>query len=153
MLALNVIFAALFGAGLFALVISLTWREKIVLSRAESLSGTGGPEGGPLGRLKQTLEVARLKVTPAEFLLVMGVLAVLGGVAAYALSGAPLATIVGAAAGCALYWVRLTSRAESELEKYENELPQVMARLIAGAQIGGTFVGAAQHVAEFGPEL
>jgi len=53
--------------------------------------------------------------------------------------------------GSMAYWLYLTSRAARALENYEEELPQVVARLISGAQTGSSLTAAAEHVARFGP--
>lgn len=150
--AINVLFSALFAAGAFAFVIGLTLREKIDLSELEKLSEGGERRPGLLPQLQHRLDTARLGVNAVEFLSISILLAFIVGAGIYLLSNAPLAGLVGFLTGGASYWVYLNHKVETALEAYENALPQVMARLVAGAQIGGSFEAAAQHVAEFGPE-
>ena len=150
--AINVLFSALFAAGLFAVVLALGLREKVDLSELEKLSGSGDASRSSLERLQQRLDTARLGVSAGEFMLISIVLAFLGGGAMYLMSDAPLAAILGFFAGGLVYWIYLNNKAEKALEEYEIALPQVMARLVSGARMGGSFSHAAQHAAEFGPE-
>jgi tight adherence protein B len=147
----NVVLAALFAAGVFALVTAIGYQRPIVLSETERLYGGGEARLSPLQRLQRQLDAARFNITASEFLRVSAALAVLAGIGAYALSGAMLAGVLGCLCGGAGYWLYLSRKATQALEAYEDELPQVVARLIAGAKLGNAFVAAAEHVAKFGP--
>lgn len=153
MSAINVLFSALFAAGLFAIVMGLGIRRPVSLSELEKLSGRGEIRRGPWGRLQHELDTARLGVSAGEFLRVSIVLALLGGGAMYLLSNAPLAAVLGLVFGGLVYWIYLGHKAERAIEAYENALPSVVARLVAGARMGGSLKSAAAHAAEFGPEI
>lgn len=151
--ALHLLLAATFAAGAGALVLVLGIRRPVDLSQVERLYGSGQAEWTPMQRLQRALEAARFQVTAGEFLRVSGILAVLAGLGAYLISGAPLAGLVGAVMGGASYWLILSQRVAKALESYEDELPQVISRLTAGARLGNSLTAAAEYVARFGPPL
>ena len=150
---INVLLAVMFGAGVFALVLSLGYRPDVKLKEIEKIYAGGQPQLTPLQKLQQDLDRARFNLTAAEYLLTSAVLAVLGGLGTYLLAGIVLAGVFGACLGAMAYWLYLSSRAGKNMEAYEDELPQVVARLINGAQMGGNLALAAEHVARFGPPL
>ncbi len=150
---INVLLAVMFGAGVFALVMSLGYRPDVKLREIEKIYAGGKPELSPLQKLQQDLDRARFNLTAAEYLLTSAILAGLGGLGAYLLTGIGLAGAFGACLGALGYRLYLSSRAGKNMEVYEDELPQVVARLINGAQMGGHLGLAAEHVARFGPPL
>lgn len=149
--AINILFAALFGAGIFGLIMSLNQPRKISLTELERISGHGDVQRGFLGEFQYRLEAAHLNTDLNQFILIsLGLGFALGGLA-FLLSNAPLAGLLGFGAGSVLYWAYLNHKATRELEAYEDALPHVMARLRAGAEIGGSLESAAVYTAEFGP--
>ncbi len=148
---LNVLLAALFGAGIFALVLALTYQRPVLLSETERIYGMGAPALGWRERLQMQLDNARINLRAGEFVRVALFLAALGGSGGYLLSGAPIGGVLGAALGGAGYWQYLNYKARKALEAYEDDLPQVVGRLIAGARLGSSLSVAAEHVAHFGP--
>jgi len=153
MAAVNVLFAALFAAGVLAVVFGLAQRRRVSLADLESITGTAEIKRGPIESLRQQIEDARFNVSVDQFITVSVILAFAGGGIAYLLSGAFLAGLLGFVVGGISYWIFLSSRASAALEAYESALPDVMARLRAGAQIGGTLEAAANQVAEYGPPI
>lgn len=149
----NVLLAALVGVGLFALTTALLAERPVNLFETEKLFGTGTAELGWSARLQRRLDLARLNLTVGTFLPLLVMLALLAGLGAYLVSGAWLAGVMGAALGAAGYWMYLAQKADRALEAYEEELPQVLARLIAGARLGNSLALAAEHVSRFGPPL
>ncbi len=150
---LNVLLAALFGAGLFALVTGILYRQPVTLSHVERLYGGGLEELGLMQRLQRELDAARFNITAGEFLRVSLVLAALAGLGAYLITGAILPAALCFVLGGMIYWQYLSAKAVKATEDYEDQLPQVVARLIVGAKIGNTLRGAAEHAAKFGPAL
>ncbi len=148
---INLLFAILFGASIFAFVMFLNRPRRVRLTEVEKLSGSARLERGLRGRLQHQLETARINITVSQFVTVSLALGLVGGGAAYLLSNAPLAAILGFAAGSLAYYAYLSNKASSEMEAYEDALPQVMARLRAGAEVGGTLLAAAEEAAEYGP--
>lgn len=148
---LNVLLAVLFGAGVFALVTALGYQPPVALSETEKLYGVGEAQLTPMQHLQRRLDAARFNITAAEFLRVSAGLAVLAGLGAYLLTGALLAGLLGLAFGGAGYWLYLARKEARALEAYEDDLPQVVARLISGARLGNALAAAAEHVSKFGP--
>lgn len=148
---LNILLAVIFAVGTFALIMALGYQRPIVLSATERLYGGGEARLSLLERVQLQLDLARFAVTASEFLRVSAALAVVFGLGAYALSGALLAGALGAVGGGLSFWLYLSRKATHALETYEDELPQVVARLTAGAKLGNAFSAAAEHVAQFGP--
>lgn len=148
---LNVLLAALFGAGVFALVTALFYRRPVNLSHVERLYGGGLEDLSLMQRLQRELDAARLGITAGEFLRASLVLAILTGLGAYLLTGGILPAALCFALGGVSYWLYLSSKAAKAIEEYEDQLPQVVARLIVGAKLGSTLQGAAEHAARFGP--
>jgi Flp pilus assembly protein TadB len=152
--AINVLFAVVFAAGVFAIVMGLVPRqERADLSVIERIGGKGQIRRGAVAELEHRLEMARVDIGVDDFIVTSLGLAFLGGALGFLLSGVLLAAVLGAVVGGIAYWVYLTSKAAQEIEAYEDALPQVLARLISGAQMGGTFEAAAAQAAEFGPAI
>src|SRR5579859_2350824 len=150
---LNVLLAALAAAGLFALTVSLLSQRPVNLSETEQLFGAGTQERSWSERLQRRLDLARVNMTVGAFLPMLAMLSLLAGLAAYLATGAWLAGVLGLALGGLGYWIYLAHKADQVLEAYEDELPQVLARLLAGVQPGHDLTLAAEHVARFGPPL
>ncbi len=149
---LNVLFAVLLGAGMFSLVIGLLYERPVKLSEVEKVFGRGTAEPTLTERLQRALDDARLNVRAAEFLRVSLFTAVLVSLGAYILTQALLAAVVGFMVGGMGYWLYLSSKASKTLAEYEDDLPQVVARLIVGARIRNAPLDiVAEHVAKFGP--
>ena len=148
---LNILLAALFAAGLFAFIAGLGYQSPVHLSEVEKIFGDGQDDLTPMQRLQRQLDAARFNVSASEFVRVSLILAVLAGLGTYLVSGAWLAGLVGLVLGGMSYWLYLSSKSAKALEAYEDELPQVVARLISGAKMGNSLVMAAEHVAKFGP--
>ncbi|MCC6190641.1 MAG: hypothetical protein IT318_16550 [Anaerolineales bacterium] len=150
---LNVLLAALVAAGVFALTVALLTQRPINLSETEKLFGAGTEEISWHVSLQRRLDLARINLSVAAFLPMLVMLAMLAGLAAYLVSGAWLAGVLGLVLGGLGYWIYLAQKADQVLETYEEELPQVLARLVAGARLGNSLPVAAEHVARFGPLL
>ncbi len=150
---LNVLLAALFAAGAFALLVSVLYRPPVPLSQVERLYGGGEEQPGLRERLQRQLEAARFNITAGEFLRFSAALAVFAGLGVYLLTGALLLGVLGAVLGGGAYWIYLSNRAEAAIEAYEEQLPQVVSALITGARQGGTLTTAAEYAAQFGPRL
>ena len=150
---LNVLMAALAGAGLFALTVALLSQRPVELSETERLFGSGTADRSWQERLQRRLDLARVNMTVGTFLPTLVMLSLLAGLAAYLATGAWLAGVLGLALGGLGYWIYLARKADQALEAYEDELPQVLARLLAGVQLGNNLALAAEHVARFGPPL
>ncbi len=147
----NVLLAVLFGAGVFALVAALFYERPVKLLEIEKIYGRGEAKLTVMQRVQRQLDDARFSISAGEFLRVSAVLAVLGGLLMYFLSGALLAGLIGLVMGGLSYWTYLSNKAARALEAYEDALPQVVSRLITGAKLGTTLGLAAEHVARFGP--
>ncbi|MCC6191675.1 MAG: type II secretion system F family protein [Anaerolineales bacterium] len=150
---LNVLLAALVGAGVFALTVALLSQRPVNLSETEKLFGAGMIDAPWHVRLQRQLDLARIDLTVATFLPMLVMLSLLGGLAAFLVSGAWLAGVLGTVLGGSGYWLYLSQKADQALETYDEELPQVLARLVAGARLGNSLPVAAEHVAQFGPLL
>jgi Flp pilus assembly protein TadB len=153
MSAVNVLSSLLVAVGIFALVIGVAYRRPVDLKHIERLYGQGLPELTSMQKLQGRLDAARLEVSASEFVRLSLILAVLGGLGFYILAGVPLAALLGTFLGGAAYYLYVSRRAAKALSDYEDQLPSVVARLITGARKGGNFRAAAQHVAQYGPEL
>ena len=75
--------------------------------------------------LQRALDDAHIDARAGEFLRVCLVLASLAGLAAYILTGAPLAALIGFLMGGMGYGLYLASKASKTLAAYEDDLPQV----------------------------
>ncbi len=149
---LNLLFAVLLGAGMFSLVMGLLYERPVKLSEVEKVFGRGTAEPSLMQRLQRALDDARLNVRAGEFLRVSLFIAVLVSLGAYILTQALLAAVVGFMVGGISYWLYLSTKASKTLAEYEDDLPQVVARLIVGAQIRNAPLDiVAEHVAKFGP--
>ncbi len=150
---INVLLAMMFGAGIFALVMSLGYKPDVKLKEIEKVYGSAQAQLSPVEKLQLELDRARFHISAAEFLLVSAGLAALGGLGGYLLTGLWLAGVFGTGLGGCSYWLYLSGTAGKNMQAYEDELPQVVARLINGAERGGDLARAAEHVAQFGPLL
>ncbi len=150
---LNVLLAALAGAGLFALTVALLSQRPVKLSETEKLFGAGTTERSWAERLQRRLDLAHVNLSVGEFLSMLVTIVLLAGLATYLVSGAWLAGVLGLVLGGLGYWMYLAHKADQALEAYEDELPRVVARLAAGARLGNDLSLAAEHVAKFGPPL
>lgn len=150
---LNVLLAVLVAAGLFALTVALLTQRPVNLSEIEKLFGADAAEVSWQARLQRRLDLARFNLTVGVFLPTLVMLTLLAGIGAFLVSGAWLAGVLGAVLGGLGYWVYLSQKADHALEAYEEELPQVLARLVTGARLGSGLAVAAEHVARFGPPL
>jgi Flp pilus assembly protein TadB len=149
---INLLFAMVLGAGLFALAVGVLYERPVRLSEVERVFGRGTVEPTLMERLQRALDDAHIDARSGEFIRVCLVLAVLAGLAAYILTGAPLAALIGFLIGATGYWLYLSSKASKTLAAYEDDLPQVVARLIVGARLKNAPLDiVAEHVAKFGP--
>ena len=149
---INVLFAVVLGGGLFALATGLLYERPVKLTEVERIFGRGTVEPTLMERLQRALDDAHITVRAGEFLQVCLVLAALVGLGAYILTGAPLAALIGFLGGATGYWLYLASKASKALAAYEDDLPQVVARLIVGARLKNAPLDiVAEHVAKFGP--
>jgi tight adherence protein B len=149
----NLLMAVLFGAGIFAILAGRHYQPKVDLLEIDRIYGGAKPQLTAMQQLQLELDRARFDLSAPEFLRVAVFLGLFGGLAAYLLTGIPVAALFGAALGPAGYWVFLENRATKNMEAYEDELPQVVARLINAASGGAALQTAAEQVAKFGPEL
>ncbi|HRF49278.1 MAG TPA: type II secretion system F family protein [Anaerolineales bacterium] len=149
----NVLFALLFAVGVFVLVIGTQWTRPVRLSNVEQLYGEGKPREDFLQGLQARLDAARFNLSVEDFLKVVAVLVVGVFFAAYLLVGAVLPALMAAAMAIFGYWTYLNGKAAKAIEDYEEQLPQVVSRLVVGARMGNSFRGAAEHAAQFGPPL
>ncbi len=150
---LNGLAALLTGAAILALVYALTAERRSLLSHVESLHGGGQRRLRPFESLQRTLDQAHYRVTAREFVLWLAALGIVGFFVLWAISGAPLGGLFGLVGAPTAYVWRLRERAQKALSDYEDDQPQVVARLIVGATVekGGGLQQAAAHVARFGP--
>jgi len=149
----NVWFALLFAIGVFVLVIGTQWTRPVRLSNVEQLYGEGRPREDFLRGLQGKLDAARFNLSVEDFLKVVAVLVIGVFFTAYFLIGAILPAIMAAAMSVFGYWTYLSGKAAKAIEDYEEQLPQVVSRLVVGARMGSSFRGAAEHAAQFGPPL
>lgn len=103
--------------------------------------------------LQARLDAARFNLSVEDFLKVVAVLVVGVFFAAYLLIGSMLPALLAAAMSVFGYWTYLSGKASKAIEDYEEQLPQVVSRLVVGARMGSSFRGAAEHAAQFGPPL
>ena len=150
---LNVLLAALAAAGLFAFTVALLSQRPVSLSETERLFGAGIAERSWSEQLQRRLDLARLNMKVGTFVPLLVILSLLAGLASYLATGAWLAGVLGVVLGGMGFWIYLAHKADQAREAYEDELPQVVARLLAGAQLGNDLSLAAEHVAQFGPPL
>ncbi len=149
----NTLFALLFAIGVFVLVIGTQWTRPVRLSNVEQLYGEGRPREDFLRGLQAKLDAARFNLSVEDFLKVVAVLVVGVFFAAYLLIGSMLPALLAAAMSVFGYWTYLSGKASKAIEDYEEQLPQVVSRLVVGARMGSSFRGAAEHAAQFGPPL
>jgi Flp pilus assembly protein TadB len=148
---LTLLLALLGGAGVLIIWVARVYEPPVKLTETEALFGTGRRELSLVERLQTELDKARIQITAAEFLRLSLILAVLASLAMYILTDAVLPAIVGFALGGASYWLYLSNKASQAEQEYDDQMPQVVARLITGAKLGQGIAGAAEHVAKFGP--
>ena len=149
----NTLFALLFAIGVFVLVIGTQWTRPVRLSNVEQLYGDSRPREDFLRGLQARLDAARFNLSVEDFLKVVAVLVVAVFFAAYLLVGSVLPALLAAGMSIFGYWTYLSGKASRAIEDYEEQLPQVVSRLVVGARMGSSFRGAAEHAAQFGPPL
>ncbi len=149
----NVLFALLFAIGVFVLVIGTQWTRPVRLSNVEQLYGEGRPREDFLRGLQARLDAARFNLSVEDFLKVVAALVVGVFFVAFLLIGAVLPALLAAAMSVFGYWTYLSGKVSKAIEDYEEQLPQVVSRLVVGARMGSSFRGAAEHAAQFGPPL
>ncbi len=145
--------AALFAAGIGAVVIGLIARRPERLSQVELVRGAGAPRLSPTARLQRLLDQAGFPVRVREFVTLSAIGGVVGGLAFAWVMGSLVAGAFGLAAGSAAYGLLLSQRASQARARYEEDLPQTVSRLLQAAQMrgGGGLASLAEHVAAFGP--
>jgi Flp pilus assembly protein TadB len=150
----NAFYALLFAAGVFVLIVGTQWTRPVRLSNVETLYGDGRSQPtGVLRGLQSRLDAARFNLSAAQFLQVASVLVVLVFIAAYFLIGSLVPAVLCAGLSVFAYWTYLEGEANKAIEDYEEQLPQLVSRLVVGARMGNSFRGAAEHAAQFGPLL
>lgn len=147
----TLLLALLGGAGVLVSWVAQVYEAPVRLSETQKLFGDGEGQLTLAERLQQRLDQARFHLSVGEFLRVSFALAVLAGLGVYLLTGAGLPAAVGALIGGGSYWFYLEEKARRADQDYDDQMPQVVARLITGAQLGEGIPGAAEHVAKFGP--
>ncbi len=149
----NVLLALLGAIGVFVLVIGTQWTRPVRLSNVEQIYGEGRPRDDFMRDLQAKLDAARFNLSVEDFVKVVVALVIVVFLAAYFLIGALLPALMAAAMAVFGYWTYLAGKAAKAVEEYEEQLPQVVSRLIVGARMGSSFRGAAEHAAQFGPPL
>ncbi len=146
--------ALMFAAGLFVLLIGTQWTSPVKLSNVETLYGEGRSQpAGPFASLQARLDAAGFGISTGDFLKVVAVLVVLVFVVAYLVVGALAPALLCALMSVFGYWIYLGNKATKAIEAYEEQLPQLVSRLVVGARMGNNLRGAAEHAANFGPPL
>lgn len=150
---LNFLLAFLFAVGLFVLVVGTQWTRPVALSNVERLHGQTPTPTGWLATLQRRLDAARFNVTAGLFVQVAVLLALVTGIIVWLLTGALVPALLSMGMAIASYWLYLSHKASKASEAYEEQLPQVVSRLVVGARMGSTLRGAAEHAAQFGPPI
>ncbi len=150
---LNVFLAFLFAVGLFVLVIGTQWTRPVALSNVERLHGQTATPRGWLAGLQRRLDAARFNITAGLFLQVAVALALMTGLVVWLVTGGVIPALLSTGMAVAVYWLYLSHKAAKTSEAYEEQLPQVVSRLVVGARMGSTLRGAAEHAAQFGPQI
>jgi tight adherence protein B len=146
-MAINLILAFVGAAGVFAAVLSLGMRPRV------RLQGFAEQRPGPIERLRQYLTEADLGVKPNEFLRISVLLGIGMGIAAYLLTSAPTAAILGCAVGGLAYYTYLVDRRDRRRQEYQDALVDVIGLLVEGFKAGNTLPAAFDTVAQYGPEI
>jgi len=165
---LTSIFLSFLGAiGIFLIVLSLAYRrrhggfERIarLTGDAERVSRAAtDPGGSPLKTFRRrglaaAIAQADLPVTPAGFVRVGLMIALLGFMTALLLTGAIGVSILMGVIGLILYVQWLHQRRDARRLEYEEALADMCDRLGVGAQLHGSLKGAMSHAAEMAPEV
>jgi Flp pilus assembly protein TadB len=165
-MATNVLLAFMTGVGIFLIVISQRWgRGRQNLRRIAALRRTTEetlkPEPGEENFVKAVrasgLEVALvqadLAVTPAGFIRVGILLALVALALGYLVSGGLLVAVFLSAGSIVLYVYWLQWRRDEKKLEYEEALADMCDRISAGATLTSTLQGAMTHAAETAPEI
>jgi tight adherence protein B len=145
--AANLLIAFVGAAGVFAAVLALGIRPQ------GQLKGLVEPRPGPLERLRQYLDDAGLGVTPGEFLRVSALLGLGAAVAAYLLTSALTAALLGLFVGGFAYYTYLVDRRDRRRQEYQDALVDVIGLLVEGFRAGNTLPAAFDTVARYGPDV
>jgi Flp pilus assembly protein TadB len=165
-MATNILLAFMTGVGIFLIVISQRWgRGRQNLRRIAALRRTAKetlkPEPGEENFVKAVrasgLEVALaqadLAVTPAGFIRVGILLALVALALGYLVSGGLLVAVFLSAGSIVLYVYWLQWRRDEKKLEYEEALADMCDRISAGATLTSTLQGAMTHAAETAPEI
>lgn len=103
-------------------------------------------------RVKGLLYQARAPITPAEFMLTSAMIGLAVGFIFFFATRAILLTLLGFAAGAAIYYIYLLDQREKLSGEYESVQPQIVAALIYSFRgLGQNLDGALQNLEEEGP--
>jgi len=155
------------GVGIFLIVLSLTARRMPGgLERIARLMGEPGekarspadPSDSPIHTFRKhglaaAIAQADVQVTPAGFIRVGLLIALLSSLGVYLLTDAIGVSILMGAVGLILYIQWLYQRRDAKRLEYEETLADMCDRLGVGAQLYGSLKGAMNHAAEMAPEV
>jgi Flp pilus assembly protein TadB len=146
----NVILAAVGALGVLAIWIALIKRRTVKLrDRGEYTQ----EEYGLIESLQRKIQQAGLQITAGELIRSCVFLGLLGGIAGFVLSNAPLGALFGMFAGGYFFIAYLHDRRDKQRQAYQEAQGDVAAQLIEGFKEGGTVQAAIEKVIEYGPEI
>lgn len=148
---LNILFAVLFGAGVFAVFVGLSRAQALGKTDLEQITGRPRERRSTLDRLRERLVLAGIEVDPAQFIMISFSLGAAVGGGLFLLSGAFLAGILGFVGGVAWYGAHLSGQARKAIEDYEDSLPDAFDLLRTAMVMYSNIYEATQEVAEHGP--
>jgi Flp pilus assembly protein TadB len=162
----NLLLAFSAGIGVFLIVVSFRYHEpKKDLDRisalrrtAEDIAAAEAPEDSfyrnvRKGGLEVALVQADLDVTPAGFIRVGIIIALIAFALGYVISAGPLTAMFMMVASLFLYYFWLGIRRDAKKLEYEEAIADTCDRLSSGAQLNPTLQGAIAHAVETCPEI
>lgn len=157
MTAINILLGAFFVYGAFTIIYAIAPR---LLGAQRGVALMGRAEHTVTvrktitfnQRVKGLLYQARAPITPGEFLITSVLIGLAVGFVFFSATRAILLTMLGFAAGAAIYYIYLLDQREKRSSEYESVQPQVIAALIYSFQgLGQNLDGALQNLEEEGP--
>ena len=142
----NVLFAFIGAAGVLILVLSIMAIPHYKISTDEE-------DTGFIGRLQRKLDQADLNITAAEYLKTSLFLSGILGLAAFVLTQAPAAAVLGAIIGFFAYWTYLEDRREKWRRAYQEALLEVINILQEGFASMRSLEMAIATVADHAPDI
>ena len=119
---LNILFAVLFGAGVFAVFVGLSRAQAMGKTDLEQITGRPRERRSTLDRLRERLVLAGIEVDPARFVMISFSLGAAVGGGLFLLSGRFLGRDTDSSA-VAWYGAHLSGQARKAIEDYEDLRP------------------------------